>query len=131
MINFFSKYKIIFYLFNFVLIFLYLYPGSLLGYIIYDDIRLQPQITKDFFISTKHFYAFFVLSLTGSFTYKNSNRLNLIFIYLVFLSAILEILHVAIPERSFEMSDLFGNLIGVLSIIIINFIIKKYEIFKN
>ena len=131
MINFFSKYKFIFYLSNFALIFLYLFPGSFFGYVIYDDIKLQPQITRDFLISSNHFYAFFLLSVIGFFTYKNTNRLYLIIIYLVFLSIILETLHIIIPERSFELSDLFGNLIGVLVMIIINFINKKYENFKN
>jgi len=37
MIKFFSKFKIIFYSINFFLILLYLFPGSLLGLIIYED----------------------------------------------------------------------------------------------
>ena len=138
MINFFSKYKFIFYLSNLVLIFLYLFPGSFLGCFLYDDCKLQPQITRDFLISSNHLlissnhlYAFFLLSVIGFFTYKNSNRLNFIIIYLVLLSVILEILHIIIPDRSFEFSDLFGNLIGVLGIVIINLLHKKYENSKN
>jgi len=130
MINFFSKNKFIFYLFNIVLIILYLFPGSLLGCYLYDNCQSQPQITQDFLISSNHLYAFFLLSITGFFTYKNSNRLHLMIIYLVFLSVILESLHIIIPERGFELSDLFGNLVGVLGVIIINFIYKKYESFK-
>ena len=45
MFNFFTKYKIIFYLTNFILILLYLFPGSLIGCFLYDDCMLQPQIT--------------------------------------------------------------------------------------
>ena len=131
MINFFSKYKFIFYLSNLVLIFLYLFPGSFLGCFLYDDCKLQPQITRNFLISSNHLYAFFLLSVIGFFTYKNSNRLNFIIIYLVLLSVILEILHIIIPDRSFEFSDLFGNLIGVLGIVIINLLHKKYENSKN
>ena len=131
MINFFPKYRFIFYLSNLVLIFLYLFPGSFLGCFLYDDCKLQPQITRDFLISSKHLYAFFLLSVIGFFTYKNSNRLNFIIIYLVLLSVILEILHIIIPDRSFEFSDLFGNLIGVLGIVIINLLHKKYENSKN
>ena len=131
MVNFLSKYKFIFYLSNLVLIFLYLFPGSFLGCFLYDDCKLQPQITRDFLISSNHLYAFFLLSVIGFFTYKNSNRLNFIIIYLVLLSIILEILHIIIPDRSFEFSDLFGNLIGVLGIVIINLLHKKYENSKN
>ena len=131
MINFFSKYRLIFYLSNFILILLYLFPGSLLGFVLYNDYTLQPQITRDFLISSIHLYAFFLLSVIGFFTYKNSNRLNFLIIYLVLLSIILEILHIIIPARSFEFSDLFGNLFGVLGVIIINFLYKKYENFKK
>ena len=128
MINFFSKYKFIFYLSNFILLVLYLFPGSLLGCFLYNDCQLQPQLTKDFLVSTNHLYAFGLLSIIGLFTYKNSNKLNL---YLILLSIILEILHIFIPARSFEFSDLFGNLLGVLIVLTINFYYKKYENYKN
>ena len=131
MINFFSKYKFIFYLSNFILLVLYLFPGSLLGCYLYNDCQLQPQLTKDFLVSANHLYAFSLLSIIGLFTYDNSNKLNLLRIYLVLLSIVLEILHVFIPVRSFEFSDLFGNLLGVLIVLTINYFYKKYENFKN
>ena len=131
MINFFSKYKFIFYLSNFILLVLYLFPGSLLGCFLYNDCQLQPQLTKDFLVSTNHLYAFGLLSIIGLFTYKNSNKLNFLNIYLVLFSIILEILHIFIPERGFELSDLFGNLLGVLIVLTIYFFYRKYENFKN
>jgi VanZ family protein len=131
MINFFSKYKFIFYLSNFILLVLYLFPGSLLGCFLYNDCQLQPQLTKDFLVSTNHLYAFALLSIIGLFTYKNSNKLNFLRIYLVLLSIIMEILHIFIPERGFELSDLFGNLLGVLIVLTIYFFNRKYENFKN
>ena len=131
MINFFSKYKSIFYLSNLILLVLYLFPGSLLGCYLYNDCQSQPQITKDFLISTNHLYAFGLLSIIGLFTYKNSNNLNFLNLYLILLSIILEILHIFIPVRSFEFSDLFGNLFGVLMVLLINLFYKKYENFKN
>ena len=131
MINFFSKYKFIFYLSNFILLVLYLFPGSLLGCYLYNDCQLQPQLTKDFLVSTNHLYAFALLSIIGLFTYKNSNKLNFLRIYLVLLSIIMEILHIFIPERGFELSDLFGNLLGVLIVLTIYFFNRKYENFKN
>ena len=131
MINFFSKYKFIFYLSNFILLVLYLFPGSLLGCYLYNDCQLQPQITKDFLVSTNHLYAFSLLSLIGLFTYNNSNKLNLLNIYLVLLSIVLEISHLFIPERGFELSDLFGNLLGVSIVLTIKFFYRKYENYKN
>jgi VanZ family protein len=131
MINFFSKYKFIFYLSNFILLVLYLFPGSLLGCFLYNDCQLQPQLTEDFLVSTNHLYAFSLLSIIGLFTYKNSDKLNFLNLYLVLLSIILEILHVFIPVRSFELSDLFGNLLGVSIVLTINFFYRKYENYKN
>ena len=131
MINFFSKYKFIFYLSNIILLVLYLFPGSLLGCYLYNDCQLQPQLTRDFLVSTNHLYAFGLLSIIGLFTYKNSNKLNFLNLYLILLSIILEILHIFIPARSFEFQDLFGNLLGVLIILMINFFYRKYENLEN
>ncbi|MBT6198865.1 MAG: hypothetical protein HOI06_08745 [Pelagibacteraceae bacterium] len=131
MINFFSKYKFIFYLSNIILLVLYLFPGSLLGCYLYNDCQLQPQLTKDFLVSTNHLYAFSLLSIIGFFTYNDSKKLNFLNIYLVLLSIILEILHIFIPARGFEFPDLFGNLLGVLIILMINFFYRKYENLEN
>ena len=65
MTDFFSKFKIIFYFLNVILIFLYLFPGSLLGIIIYDNKNIQPQLTPDFFVSSNHFYVFTLISIIG------------------------------------------------------------------
>ena len=127
MVNFFSKYKFFFYITNFVLIFIYLFPGSLLGCIINHNCKVQPQLTSDYIVSSNHFYAFFILSVIGFFTYKN---LKLLLVYLILLSIFLEILHSIIPNRSFEMMDLFGNLMGVVVMMILNFCFN-YEKFKN
>jgi hypothetical protein len=131
MINFFSNYKFIFYISNFILLVLYLFPGSLIGCFLYNDCQLQPQLTKDFLVSTNHLYAFGLLSIIGSFTYNNSSKLNFLNIYLILLSIILEISHIFIPIRSFELSDLFGNLLGVIIVLIINYFYKKYENSQN
>ena len=133
MINYFSKYKFLFYLCNFILIILYLYPGSILGWFLYNNVSLQPQITPNLnlIVSSNHVYAFLTLSLIGFFTYKKIEKLKFLGIYLILLSITLEILHYFIPERSFEFPDLFGNLIGVIIVIIIFYLYKKNENFKN
>ena len=131
MINYFSKFKFFFYLCNFILIILYLFPGSILGWFLYNDVSLQPQITPNFIVSSNHVYAFLILSFIGFFTYKKSEKLNFLSIYLILLSIMLEIMHYFIPERSFEFPDLFGNLMGVIIVIIIFYFYKKNENFKN
>jgi VanZ family protein len=126
MINFFSKYKIIFYSANIVLIFLYLFPGSLIGCFLYNDCKIQPQITRDLpFISTNHVFAFILLSLIAWLTYFRYSNINWVFYYLFFLSIILEVFHLLIPERGFELADVIGNLLGVFIILI------TYKIFKK
>jgi VanZ family protein len=131
MINYFSKYKFIFYLCNLILIFLYLFPGSVLGWFLYKDLSLQPQITPDFIISTNHLYAYIVLSVIGFLTFRKNNQFNILSLYLIFLSILLEVLQYFVPNRSFEFSDLFGNLAGVIIAIIIFYFFKKNENFKN
>ena len=131
MTNFFSKFKIIFYFLNIILIFLYLFPGSLLGSIIYNNKNIQPQLTPDFFISSNHFYVFTLISVTGYLSFIKKKHISLLAIYLIFLSITLETFHLIIPARSFEWSDLLGNLLGVFIVIISNILIKKYGYFKK
>ena len=131
MTNFFSKFKIIFYFLNIILIFLYLFPGSLMGIIIYNNKNIQPQLTPDFFISSNHFYVFTLISVTGYLSFIKKKHIRILAIYLILLSITLETFHLIIPARSFEWSDLLGNLLGVFIVIIINILIKKYGYFKK
>ena len=129
MIKFFSNNKIFFYSINISLIFLYLFPGSLIGQVIYGSKKIQPQITPDFIISSNHFYVFIFVSLIGLFTFTRKDQVRFLIKYLISLSIILEFLHLIIPERSFQLSDLFGNLIGVIVVILVRNLIKKYGFF--
>ncbi len=126
MIKFFSKNKLIFYLINLIIIIFYIFPGSILGLAIYNDINIQPQITPDFIISSNHFYLFVVLSIIGLLTFMTTKQRKYLIIYLIVLSLILELFHFVIPSRSFQWSDLFGNLFGVLVVIFLNSFINKY-----
>ena len=132
MINFFSKFKIFFYVINLLLIILYLFPGSLFGCIFFDNCKVQPQITSDFLqISSNHFYAFGLVTILGYFTFLNSEKLKLVLYYLLVISVLLEVFHILIPERSFQWSDLFGNLLGVVVVIFVKNLINKYGITKK
>ena len=119
-------FKIIFHISNIIVIFLYLFPGSILGLFFYGNLEKQLQLTDDFInISSNHFYTFFVLSIMGILSYLKHKKLNLLITYLLLLSVILELFHLLIPQRSFELADLFGNILGVVVTIII------YKIWKN
>ena len=132
MINFFSKFKIFFYVINLLLIIFYLFPGSLFGCIFFDNCKVQPQITSDFLqISSNHFYAFGLVTILGYFTFLNSEKLKLVLYYLLVISVLLEVFHIVIPERSFQWSDLFGNLLGVIVVIFVKSLINKYGTTKK
>ena len=111
---------------NLILIIFYLYPGSLLGFFLYNDSSIQPQITRDFLISSNHFYAFVILSISGFIAYNKTTRINVLITYLFLLSIILEFTHIIIPNRNFELSDLFGNFLGVFLIITFYKIKNRY-----
>ena len=110
-------FKIGFYSANIILIILYLYPGSIFGCFLYDDCYKQPQITRDFIISSNHVYAFILLTCLGIFSFHNTKKINFLSIYLFLLSIILELSHIIIPNRGFQFGDLFGNIIGVVLVI--------------
>jgi len=129
--KFFAKFKIIFYFMNFCLIFLYIYPGSLLGIVFYGDKKIQPQITPDFYISSNHFYVFVLISTIGFMSFIKAKQIKYLIYYLVFISIILEIFHLFVPERTFQWSDLFGNIAGVLIVIFLNNFISKYANLKK
>ena len=115
-----------------LLIILYLFPGSLFGCIFFDNCKVQPQITSDFLqISSNHFYAFGLVTILGYFTFLNSEKLKLVLYYLLVISVLLEVFHIVIPERSFQWSDLFGNLLGVIVVIFVKNLINKYGITKK
>ena len=115
-----SYLRILFHVLIFILIILSLYPGSILGFLLYGDFRLQPQFTKDFlYISSQHLYVYLLVSALGFFSYLRDEKFNLVVIYLFFLSVILEVAHLVISERSFQIEDLTGNILGVLIVYII------------
>ena len=119
-------FRIGFYSSNIILIILYLYPGSIFGCFLYNDCYVQPQITQDFIISSNHFYAFLLLTSLGVLSFHNTKKINLLSVYLILLSIFLELFHIIIPNRGFEMSDLFGNIVGVILVILIYKIVIRY-----
>ena len=120
--------QIIFYKANLLLIVLYIYPGSILGLLIYGDIQKQPQITSDLIMfSSNHVYAFLILSVLGLLANFKKN-IKVLFLYLFFISIFLELCHNLIPHRNFEYKDLFGNVLGVL---IVYLTFNFYKFFKK
>ena len=117
---------------NLILIIFYLYPGSIFGCYLYNNCNIQPQISSNFiissnyWISSNHFYVFTILSALGIFAYRNTQKMKILVIYLFLISIILELFHLIIPARGFEWSDLFGNIVGLIFVIIIYKVKNKY-----
>ena len=111
------------------LIIIYLYPGSLIGFILYDDIGREADfISNPAGTAINHFIYFFYVSILGFCLYLRNKNFKKIVFGLFFLSIILEILHLMVPNRAFQLSDLMGNFIGVL---VAYLFIKLYLFFNK
>ena len=107
--------KPIFYISVLFLAIISLYPGSLLGYLLYGDLSQQPNLIKNpLGTSINHFICYLYVSLFGVFLYAKSENFKKLVYGLFFLSVMLELLHFIIPNRSFQLSDLIGNILGVI-----------------
>ena len=116
--------KLIFHISVLFLIIISLWPGSLLGYLFYGDWTQEPNLIKNPFGTTiNHFIYYIYVSSLGFFLYSKNENLVKLFYGLLFLSVILEILHLIIPNRSFQLGDLIGNILGVM---VAYFAIKIY-----
>ena len=116
--------KFIFHTANILLIVFYLFPGSLVGYLLYSNYEAQPQLTSDFMVSSNHFYAFTIISLLGFVTYAKDKVFKIIIAYFFFIGVFLELAHIIIPVRTFEVKDLGGNIFGVVVSLVIFLIFK-------
>jgi len=121
--------KSIFFIFVLFLIVISLWPGSLIGFLLYKDLSQQPDlIPNPFGTAINHFICYAFISLLGLFIYvKNENFKKLVY-GLFFLSITLEIFHFVIPNRSFQLVDLFANIFGVM---VAYFVIKIYLLFHK
>ena len=126
-----NKISIIRYLFYFsfiVLLILYLFPGSLIGYFLYGDFAKQPDlIPNPLGTSINHALAFLYLTILGLISFLNQTSFMKVLIFLIALSLFSELSHLVIPNRSFQYLDIFGNLLGTLVAIVIIFLYKKFK----
>ena len=107
--------KLVFHISILLLIILSLYPGSLIGFLLYGDLGRQPNLIKNPFGTTiNHFISYFYVSLLGFVVYLKKENFQKIVYGLFFLSVILEVLQFVVPNRSFQLGDLVGNILGVM-----------------
>ena len=80
-----------------------------------DDTTNGPALSNDnrFGTSINHFIYYVYVSLLGFFLHLKAKNFNKLVMAMLFLCIILEIFHFVIPNRSFQIVDLFGNIFGV------------------
>tara|TARA_B100000767_G_C19746009_1_gene528546 strand:- start:1088 stop:1510 length:423 start_codon:yes stop_codon:yes gene_type:complete len=117
----------LYYLSLIVLLIIYLFPGSIIGYFLYGNLGIQPELVKNpIGTSINHFFYFFFLSFLGSIYNLNEQKfINSIFFFLI-LSILLELSHFIIPNRAFELNDVLANSIGVVAAYLLFFLKKKF-----
>lgn len=121
--------KIIFNISLLFLIIISLFPGSLIGYLLYGDLGQQPNlISNPFGTSINHFLSYIYVTFLGLFLYLKDKKFQKIVIRLFFLSIALEVFQLIIPRRSFQLSDLIANILGV---IVAYSAVKIYLLFKK
>ena len=107
--------KYLFYFSLIILLILYLFPGSLIGYFLYGNLGTQPDfISNPIGTSINHLIFFFYFSILGFIFRSNQKKFINSFSFLFLISIILELLHYFIPNRAFELNDLYANSSGVL-----------------
>jgi len=125
---FFSTSKYLFYFSFIFLLILYLFPGSLIGYFLYGNLGKQPDfISNPIGTSINHLIFFFFLSILGFIFRKNQKKLINSFSFLFLISIILELLHYFIPNRAFELNDLYANSLGVMLAFLMFKFFKKLQ----
>tara|TARA_B100001765_G_C19241168_1_gene222548 strand:- start:43 stop:435 length:393 start_codon:yes stop_codon:yes gene_type:complete len=110
-----SSLKFIFHLSVLFLIVISLFPGSLLGFFLYGDFGRQPDIIDNPFGTTiNHFIYYFYITMFGLCLYLKDRNFQKLVYGFFFLSIILEALQFIVPNRAFEIYDVFANFAGVL-----------------
>ena len=119
--------KFIFYTSILFLIILSLYPGSLLGLLLYEDLSQQPNLVENPLGTTiNHFIYYIYVSILGLCLYLRGKNFQKIAFGLFSLSIILEVLQFIVPNRTFQLYDLIENFAGVL---VAYFLVKIYLTF--
>ena len=118
--------KFVFYISLLLLIVITLFPGSLLGLLLYGDLGMQPNLAENPYFTPmpshlytyasiiNHFIAYFYVTMLGLCLYLRSHNFQKIVYGLFFLSIFLEVLQFVAPKRAFEIFDLSANFAGVL-----------------
>ena len=123
-----TKFKLIEYVYYFsllVLVILYLFPGSLIGYFLYGNLGQQPNlITNPIGTSINHLIFFSYITVLAIIVRVRVKNIFNNYLFIIFISCVLEIFHLIVPNRAFELYDLIANFTGVVLALLINGFMK-------
>ena len=120
--------KYAYYLSLMSLLILYLFPGSLIGFLLYGDLGKQLNlIPNPIGTSVNHLIFFFYLGILSFIIQFKHKKIIYSFPFLICISVLFELLHLIIPKRAFELNDLLANSAGVLFAFLTLIFIKKIK----
>ena len=126
--NVLKMFKYLYYLSLIALLFLYLFPGSLIGFFLYGDLGKQLNLVSNpIGTSINHLIFFFYLSILGFINNINNYKFIYSFPFLLTVSILFELAHLFIPNRAFETNDLLANSMGVVFAFLTFKLIKKFK----
>ena len=104
-----------------ILTIIYLFPGSLIGFIFMNDLGSQPILIENPYSSSiNHSIAFMLITIFGLIKRNKKIFINRIIFYFAFFFNI-RIISFFNSQRSFEIIDVFSNLFGIIISIAIIF----------
>ena len=93
-----------------VLLILYLFPGSLIGYFLYGNFGQQPNlISNPIGTSINHLIFFSYITVLAIIIRVRVKNIFTNYLAIIFSSCVLEIFHLIVPNRAFEL--FFANFI--------------------
>jgi len=128
------------YLFSLLVILIfYFFPGDIVSYFIHRNFDTDQKLTQNpialaarFFINTggysiNHILTFSYITAGGLLTYFKEKNFCIGIFFFIFLSILLEVIHLITPNRAFELSDLLANITGVVIIFFLFKLKKKFS----
>ena len=123
--NLFKIMEYSYYLSLIILFIIYLFPGSLIGYLLYGNLWQQPDfIQNPFGTSVNHLIFFSFITILITIIRSRVKNIFTSYKFILFISCFFEILHLIVPNRAFEFYDLLANISGITLVLLVYSFLK-------
>ena len=106
------------------LLILYLFPGNIIAFFMNGELTQPYSSSKSYFASLSHFLYFSCITFLALIIKDKKRNILLSINFIIFISIFLEIMHLIIPNRYFEIYDLASNIIAVFTVLLFKKIIR-------